>query len=478
MTADLPQPRRPLAATPRPGAPRRPSAPHARAALSAFQPDAVELEERTPPRLAHLTLYALLALIAAGVAWASLSSVDEIVTAPGHLVTMRPSIVVQPLETAIIRSLDANVGDIVRKGQTLATLDSTIAGADVEQLQLKIDALASRAARLEAELAGAAGFAVAADARPDEKLQARLFAQRAAHMAARLHDFDVQIARAEAAEAAGRDETEVQRRRLETSRAVEDMRTLLFDQKNGSRLTLLQSQDARMQVEAALAQLAAARTDSRQAAEKAKAERASAIAEFRRAAVEQLAEVRDQRGAALEELKKAWLRQRMVRLTVPEDGIVQEVAQRSIGSVAREAETLFTLVPLDVPVEAQVMIDVKDIGRVQAGQEVRVKFDALPFQRHGTARGVIRMVSEDAFAPESATGPAQARQGAQAETRPGAFYRARVTLTDTSLRMTPSTFRLLPGLTVSAEIRSGRRTVMSYLLYPVLRGLDESFHEP
>lgn len=440
-----------------------------RRVLGAFQPNAVEVEERNPPYLANIALYGSLILIAAGLVWASLSSVDEVVVAPGKLVTVRPTIVVQPLETAIIRSLDVGVGEVVRKGQTLATLDATVAQADIGQLKLKIDALSSQTQRLEAELSGST-YKASADARPDEILQARLFDQRAAYVAAQLNNYAVQIERAESSIAARDTEDKLLRERLRASREIEAMREILVDRQAGSRLNLLLSQDARVQVEMALAQTSASRIESAHLADKARAERRSFIEEFRRTATEHLVEARDQRDASAEELKKAVLRRSMISLTVPEDGIVLEIAQRSIGSIARQAETLFTLIPLDAPIEAEVAVDVKDIGRVGIGQPVRLKFDALPFQRYGTASGTIRTLSEDAFARDRTTD--------RASTAPAGYYKARITLVDTHLRSAPSTFRMLPGLSVSAEIKIGRRSVISYLLYPIVRGLDESFREP
>ena len=74
--------------------------------IAEFQSDAVELEERAPPRVARMTLYCVTALLAAAITWASVSSIDEVVIAPGKLVTTQPTIVVQPLETSIIRTIE------------------------------------------------------------------------------------------------------------------------------------------------------------------------------------------------------------------------------------------------------------------------------------------------------------------------------------------------------------------------------------
>jgi hemolysin D len=103
---------------------------------------------------------------------------------------------------------------------------------------------------------------------------------------------------------------------------------------------------------------------------------------------------------------------------------------------------------------------------------VRVKLDAFPFQQHGTARGHVVTISADAFRPGRSDGQDPQR------TEAVQFHKARVALTDTALRNVPAHFRLLPGMTVSAEIKVGTRRVISYLLNPILKGLDESFREP
>ena len=119
-----------------------------------FQSDSIEIERRPPPVVSRVTLYGLTLLIISAVTWASLSQMDEIVTAQGELVTTQPTIIIQPLETSIIRSLDVKPGDLVRKGQTLATLDPTFSEADFNQQRARHATLNAQIARLEAELSG------------------------------------------------------------------------------------------------------------------------------------------------------------------------------------------------------------------------------------------------------------------------------------------------------------------------------------
>ena len=443
-----------------------------RAALAAeFQPDAIEIEERQPPKLARATLYVVVALVAAAVTWASVSHVDEVVTASGKLISTAPHIVVQPLETSIVRSLDAAVGDVVRKGQVLAQLDPTFSQADLGQLAIRLAAFDAQINRLEAELANQT-YTGGSTSNADELLQERLFQQRRASLDSAIANLDAQIARDEATLASSIKEEVL----LQTRRAglleIEQMRSTLFDHQTGSRLNYLLSKDARIDVDASISRLKGKMVELKHAIEKDRTERQSAIEDFRRTAVELLVDTRNKRNAAAEDQKKAELRRSMVMLTSPADGIVLEVAQRSIGSVVREAETMYVIVPLDAKLEAEVQAEGKDIGHLKPGQPVRVKFDAFPFQKHGTAAGTIRLISQDSFSNEP-------QKGEQRSPRPASMiYRIRIGLTDTSLKGLPEGFRMLAGMPVTAEVKVGVHNVAAYFLHPLLRGIDESIKEP
>jgi HlyD family secretion protein len=443
-----------------------PDAPARIPAVLEFQPDAMELEEQSPPALARLTLYAVVLFLGCAVLWASLASMDEIVVAPGKLLTTRPMLVVQPLETSVIRSVAVKIGDTVRKGQTLATLDPTFVTADAQQLREKIHGFDAQIDRIDAELAGRP-YVVLSNARDDEILQARLFSQRSAFRQAKLREFDAQIAHGDATLAAAREDEAVLVKRFDGLREIDKMRQTLFDKGAGSRLSYLQGRDASLDIEANLARVRGNQLETTQMLEQTRADRQAFIEDFRRQAMESLVQLRQDRAAAAEELKKASLRQQMAILTAPADASVLDIAQRSIGSVVREAEPLFTLVPLNVPLEAEVSVAANDIGRLAGDDPARIKFDAFPFQKHGTVEGRIRMISHDSFAPEE-----------KGQAAPP-FYKVRVTLGDmATLHALPKDFHLIPGMTVQTEIEVGRRSVISYFVYPLLRGLDESLHEP
>jgi len=445
--------------------------------ISEFQPDAIEIEERSPAAATRLTLYTVAVLIVAAVVWASLSKVDEIVTAQGKLTTTQPNLVVQPLETSVIREIHVAVGDVVHRGQPLATLDPTFSKADVDALRIRIAALDATIARLEAELGGR-DFVASDPANPEDAAQSRLFLQRKGYVEASLNNYDAQIASLQSELQTNTSEEALTAQRLETLRSLEAMRTELWRTESGSKLNLLLTQASRLEVEANLSHMRGDHVDLTHKLEKARAERQVFTEDFRRTALQELADALAKRNSAAEDLKKAELRQHMVVLTTPVDAVVLDIAHRSIGSVLREAETLFSLVPRDAPLQADINVDSRDIGEVAVGQPVRIKFEAFPFQKYGTASGTVRVISEDSLTPETGVNAAGRGPREEAARLSHPYYRVLIDLTDMRLRGLPEAFRMPPGMTLTAEMKVGSRRVISYFLYPLLRGLDESIREP
>lgn len=188
---------------------------------------------------------------------------------------------------------------------------------------------------------------------------------------------------------------------------------------------------------------------------------------WRQKMLEEMLAVSRERDAVSDQLQKASRRQSMVTLTAPADSVVLDVAKLSQGSIVREAEAFFTLVPLGTTLEADVQISSQDIGYVKSQAKVNVKVDAYPFQKHGTLEGNLRTISQDAFRKDNAASQTQ-----------DAFYGGRVALVTTKLDDLPMNAVLLPGMTVTAEILVGKRSVMSYLLWPLTKATKEAIREP
>jgi HlyD family secretion protein len=424
----------------------------------ALHPTAQALLDRRLPLPVRSILYPLSVIIAATITWASLAEVDRVVTAPGRMVTTERPMVVQPFERGVVRSIEVAAGQRVVQGQVLATLDPTMAETAERELASRRDRLAAQVARLSAEAEGAA-FAPA-PATEAEAMEARLSTQRIAEFTTRLAGFEAAERRLVARQESLAPLLRSLEARLGIARDVEAMRQDLRLRDAGTRLSLLQAQADRLTLEESIAGSRAELEDLRRQMATGRTERAGFEHAWRKEVAERLIEARRELDGLTQQLAAAQRRRELVVLRAPSDGIVLEVARRSVGSVVQEAETLVTLVPASGALEAEVEIGPSDVGHVQAGATARVKLSALSFQRHGLLEGAVRLVDADAL-------PSASRL----------VHRARIEIPEPTLRGAPAGFRLLPGMEVQAEVNVGRRTVISYFLEPILRVQEEGLRE-
>lgn len=436
--------------------------------VNQFQSDATEIDTQPEPLVARATLFALATLVAFGIGWSTIAKIDRIVTARGKIVSIAPNVVVQPLESAVVRSIDAKVGDVVKAGTALATLDPTFTMADVDQIEARIASLDAFIARLEAEQARRP-YKPDANSRFDYgMLQEAIWKERQTQYKAQMRVYDERISRAMANVTSREREREYLASRLKILREVESMRVELEASKTGSRLNSLSARDTRIEIERNLSNAENALIENRHERESIEAERDVFQRQWDGKTIEDLVDKRNERDSLTEQLVKARKKQEMVRLETPVDAVVLEVAPRSVGSVIQGAEPFFKLVPVDAPLEIEANIEARELGHVAVGDPVQIKIDAYTFQEHGMAEGVVKVISGDAFTETRTNG----------DIPPGSYYRTRIALTKVELRNVPDNYRLVPGMPLNAEIKIGERSVISYFLRPLLRGVNESMREP
>lgn len=438
-----------------------------------YQPDAVEIEERPVPGKVRWVLYIILLTLMASVTGAILFNVDRIVVAQGRLITTTPTIIIQPLNTAVIRSLEVHVGDEVEKDQVLATLDPTFTNADLSQLAKQNIAKGAQLRRIRAELEGKS-FAACPEEGDEGRLQERFLAQRKKILVQSRQLTDDKIAALHAKLALNTVQQRGQERQLKLLRDVEGS-TAKLPQKEDYRLRILDAQKARFQAADSIANLKAEAEVTATELKQNESDWLRFVAERNGQLMEQEVVLRNELEKIAEDFNKAKRLSDLVSLRAPQRGIVLKMAERSVGSVIQPAEPLLTLVPMDSVIELEVEVEAKDIGRIRTGDAVRVKLDAFPFQRHDTLPGKVRVISEDAFQHNS---PIAIDKSDKEQEGDATFYRTRIDLLSQQLRNVPPGFRLMPGMKVRAEIKVGKRSVISYFLYPVIRALDEGLREP
>jgi len=445
-----------------------------------FQDPIDEICEESPPRFMRSILYVIVGAFISMLLIAALVKVEIVVVGSGRLATETPPIMLQPIDRAIVRELNVKPGDVVTKGQVLATLDPTFAEADLASLTVKQRQMLAQLRRLEAELNGQP-FELGAAPTPDEQLQASLYAQRKAQYESQLRVIDQDIAQKRANIRTTEADRDAQARQLDIAKQVENMRAAMLEKQSGSRLNYLEAQSTRMAVERNYENARNRLNELGHELQSKQAERQSFIDQWRNQVMESLVATRTEASVLGEGLLKAALVNNLVVMTAPEDGVVLDVAKRSVGSVLNGAEPLITMIKANSNVIAEIMISSADIGYAKPGDDVVIKIDAFPWQRHGLLGGRLLSVSEESFPMGGASGPGSSGTGMQNPSRGGvggAVHRGLVEMTNTEFESLPSGARLIPGMTLQAEIKVGSRSVLSYFLNPLTKGLSESIREP
>lgn len=431
-----------------------------------------------PPRQ-RLVLWLMLALLAAAVAWLALARVNIVVSAPGRLVPGDSDIVVQPLETSVVRRVLVKMGDRVRKGQVLAVLDPTFTAADVKALSARLDAVEARTERLAAEFAGLPYAPRDPDA--DALTERDIWQKRQQEYAARLAALDRKAQQYEADLAARTIEARGLVQQIRLSDAANGIYKALVARNLASKLKLIGTSEHLVEAKSRLSANLGEQHQLTQEIAGTKAERDAFVAQWKRKIADGLAKTRAERDEVAAALAKARLKSKLAVLRAPADATVLSVADRPKGAVVRTAEPLFRLVPRGAPLIAEIDVETRDVARLKLGDPVTVKFEALPWQRFGLARGILKTLAPDTEPDRSLAETAADRVSAPLEPAPREsplHYRARVALTGSELRDLPPGFVMRPGMRLVADIKLGRRSLLRYILDPITRIADDSLREP
>jgi hemolysin D len=444
------------------------------AILEFESPSAGIIAAPVPAAARHVT-WIVASMFAAAVAAMALIPVDRVVTAAGKVVSQAPTLVVQPLEASIVRTIEVRDGEFVRAGQLLARLDPTFAAADMGALAAQVSSLQAQVSRLQAEADGRPFNYTGLD--PNLSLQAAIFAQRQAEYNFKLENYSQKVNGYASTVARSESDAAGYRSRLQVATNVEQMRRELERMQVGSKLNTLAAMDSRAEMDRNMRSAEETAVASRRELAAMVAERDGYVQNWHADVSEKLSEAIGKLSDARESLNKAQLRRQLVELRADRDATVLTVAKVSVGSVLQSGQQFITLVPADAPLEVEANISGRDDGFVHVGDSVAIKFDTFPFTQYGLAHGTVRSVSADSFtAQDEQRNPTSSVPLPTNSSEP--YYRARVTIDRVALHDTPVGFRLMPGMPVTADIKVGKRTVLKYLLGRVLPVTSEAMREP
>jgi hemolysin D len=448
----------------------------------AFLPAALALQETPPHPAPRRAAIAICALFVIAVAWSWLGQVDVVAVAPGRLVIHGHSKIIQPLEAAVVTAIHVRDGDNVAAGQLLIELDPTAPQADAVSV-------AEQRAHAQAELNRAEALLRESVAIEPEAAHEQAPGQRGGpadhQLAAERQDLQARLARLDA---------DTRRREAEQATAsalhaklqatlplaVQRERDIqgLSDQGFIAQHAGQDRTRERVEQERDLATAQARLAEAQANIAEGHRVRAAYLAELRRMLQERATKARLELAQLGQSGRKAEQRSRQTKLTAPVAGTVQQLAVHTSGGVVTPAQALMVIVPLEAPLVAEVQIDNKDIGFVQPGQAAQIKLETFNFTRYGTLAATVQWVAADAVAGGQQRGDAGAPlQGGNSAQLAQAVFPARLQLASSELVVDGKLVRLGAGLNVTAEVTTGKRRLIEYLVSPVRRLVNESLGE-
>lgn len=448
---------------------------------AAFLPAALSLQHTPVHPAPRRTAFVLMALFVAAVLWAYFGKIDIVAVAPGRIIVSERTKLIQPLERSIVKRVLVKDGDQVAAGQSLVELDTTTASADrttVEEQLKSAQSEAIRAASLAKALASAPlpGTAGGPDGRIElatfppgwsgterKSAQTQLGAEWA-DLRAKLTRLAAEIARRKAELATVHEVVAKLEVTVPMSRKREEDFKALSNQGFVAGHAGQDRTRERIELERDLSTQRARHLEAQAALAESEAGHAAYLAEARRSLLDRLAQAELKQHQAAQELAKASHRQRLTTLNAPVAGVIQQLSVHTTGGIVTEAQVLMIVVPEsgqgEVPV-AEVTLENKDIGFVFAGQDAEVKLETFPFTRYGTIPATVVLVTADAVADE----------------KMGAVFPARLSLRQSRINVDGKPIKLSPGMNVTAEIKTGQRRVLDFLLSPIQRAGQESMRE-
>lgn len=421
------------------------------------------LTERPLPSWRYVA-WPVMILLSAGLIWAHFAQLDEVAIASGEVVPQGNVKTVQHLEGGIIQEIFVSEGDHVVEGQTLVQLDLASSGTNVEELRVRLDSELLIKARLEAEATGNPLIFPpdVAERRPIlVAAQQQAFEARQNELESTMRVMQEQVRQKEL------EVEELQARR----QAVQRNYNLASERLTMSKSLLSEGLTAKMEhleleaeveslegeIQSLIPALPRAQAAVQEAAERVNEEEIR----FRRESQEKLGETEQSIARVAELIAKADEQGFRAEIKSPIDGIVTNMRYNTIGGVVRPGEPILELVPTGDALVIETKLNPTDRGYVAVGQKAQVKISTYDFARYGGLDGTVIQV-----APDSTTGE---------DGNP--FFEVVVQTDKTYLGSVEGQFPITPGMQAQVDIHTGTRSVLDYLIKPVLKLQHEAFRE-
>jgi hemolysin D len=450
-----------------------------------FQAAAIEILETPASPAARIFAALIMVFATSALAWSWYGRIDTYATVQGKLIPIGKVQVIEPLITGTVKALHAKAGAHVEAGEVLVELDPSEYSAERRKLTGNLEAAQVSEARLEALVAAVAQGTDSADANfvaPADAPKPLIDLQRQ-QMRQSLAAYQAEQASLEAAIAEKRVEIErgnrtlIERRKLvslagdrldvyeQLEKRQVGIKTSTIEARQGEQDQVMATVDGEGQIaelEATMGTLVTQKRERREVyLDKVNTE---------------LLDIDRSIGELSQDLAKAELFERASVLKSPVAGRVQQLEVNTLGEVVQTGQKLMVIVPDGTKLEIEAMLLNRDKGFVHEGQVARVKLEAFPFTRYGTLDGKVLTVSNDAV-PAGTQQASSARPATAHDAAGPLVFPVRIALNETLIRVEGEDVMLTPGMSVTAEVKTGDRRVLEFLLDPLMEIADEAFHE-
>lgn len=424
----------------------------------------VQLEEQGVSGLSRAAIVLVTLILAAFVVWSNFMKVDEVAVTFGSIVPKGSVRSVQHLEGGIVKAVLVEERQIVEEGQMLIELDGAQVGAELQQVNARLLSLRLREERLRATAYGRElDFSGWSDM-PISLIQDQIdiYSSTIDRMQSQRNVFEQQLDQKTEQINATRNQIEAVERQLVLIQEEVDMRGNLFERGHGSKVSYLEVKRAMAAMQSELSRLVGQEQAAMEAVEEIedrvsdleKTERKNALAELGVVTAE-IVQVQE----LINQLQDRFQR---LHIVAPVKGFVKDIKVKSKGSIVPAGGVVMDVVPIDDELRVETRISTKDVGHVNLGQTVTVKVASFDFARYGSVEGVLENISATTYIDETNGAP---------------YYKGIVKLAHPYVGDDPNQNKILPGMTVQADIMTGEKTLFQYLLKPIYVSLQQSFRE-
>ena len=416
--------------------------------LDEFDDDIDRIKGSQVPKSVKYSVYSFGFLVIFLIMWGTISEIDTTISASGKITTVVPNVEVQSNYDSVVKDIYVKKGQSVKQGEALIAFDSTLQKADKMKLNYQLNVLNSKIDRLKKQSMLRTNASVK---NPSDERQSKIFRDKRDQYLAKIASLDQQISSTE-------DDLKFVKEQLDIQKQLEDSKKELFDLDLVAESQVLAERNKRLSLEKEF-------TKTSNKLSELKSNRKEYNSQFFGGISDELSSLEDQRMSMQEDLKKLERQQTDEVVRAPADGMVLTLHSLYSGAVISKGKSVVTLVPTGVELLTVFDVDPSDISKLIPDTSVKIQLNALPAQKHGELKGKLIYVSADTVDKD-------------VDGNSGNFYRARAQIVENELKDIPPGFNLMPGMKVSGKFRVGKRRLITYFIYPLIRTLGNSFAEP